>query len=83
VRRAEHRQHHLAHIEALDRDGRIVFAGPIRDDVDSQSIGAVVVFTASNIEEARELVDQDPYVTGQVFETMTVNAFKQVFPKKP
>ena len=83
ARRKKNRDKHVAHIEALDREGRIVLAGPIRDDADNKSIGAVIVLTAANLDEARNLVSQDPYVTGQVFETITVNAFNRVFPKKP
>ncbi|UCE61459.1 MAG: hypothetical protein JSU63_06860 [Phycisphaerales bacterium] len=80
-RREKHRDRHLSHIEDLDRAGKIAFAGPIRDDMGERSIGAVVVFEAESLEDAQAVADKDPYVAGGVFETVTVNPFKQVFPE--
>ncbi len=79
--RNQHRERHLAHVEKLDRAGRIVMAGPIRDDANECSIGAVIVFEAADLQDARDLVDSDPYVAGGVFESVTVRPFRQVFPK--
>ncbi len=79
-RRVRNREQHLAHIGALDRDGRIAYAGPIRDDADERSIGSVIVLSAAGLEEARSLVDRDPYVTAGVFESVSVSPFKQVLP---
>ena len=80
-RRDRHREQHLAHIRTLQRDGRVVFAGPIRDDGDDRSIGAVIVLEAATLDEARQLVDRDPYVVGGVFASVTVNPFRQVAPE--
>ncbi len=79
-RRSRCREQHLAHIGALNREGRIAYAGPIRNDADDGSIGSVIVLRASSLEEARDLVSKDPYVIGGVFESTTVSPFKQVFP---
>jgi uncharacterized protein YciI len=79
-RRVRNREQHLAHISTLDREGRIAYAGPIRDDADERSIGSVIVLSAASMEEARSLVDRDPYVTAGVFESVSVNVFKQVLP---
>ena len=79
-RRVRIREQHLAHISGLDREGRIAYAGPIRDDADERSIGSVIVLSAASLEEARTLVDRDPYVTAGVFESVSVSPFKQVFP---
>lgn len=80
-RRDRHREQHVAYVRALERDGRVLFAGPIRDDEDDGSIGAVIILEAATLEDARQLVDRDPYVTGGVFESVTVNPFKQVIPE--
>ena len=80
--RDQHRQQHISHVEALDRAGKIVLAGPIRDDVGDRSIGAVIVFDAADLDAARRLVDSDPYVLGGVFESVLVQPFQHVFPKK-
>ncbi len=81
--RDQHREQHLAYVARLDEEGRITLAGPIRDDSGDQSVGAVIVFEAANLAEARRIVDADPYVAGGVYESVTVSPFKLVFPKKP
>ena len=82
-RRDQHREKHVAHISALDDEGRISFAGPIRDDDGQASVGVVIAFEADDLADARQVVASDPYVTGGVFKTYTVNPFKKVFPKSP
>lgn len=80
AKRDRHRAAHVAHISALDDNGRIVLAGPLKDDPGERSIGALIVFEATDIEAARQLVGQDPYVEGGVFQRIDIQPFKQVFP---
>jgi uncharacterized protein YciI len=82
-RRDRHRDQHIAYWENLDDEGRVVFGGPIRSDEDERSVGSMVVFTADSLEHAQGIIDEDPYVTGAVFESLNVSPFKQVFPKEP
>ncbi len=81
ARRDHHREQHLAHIHELEHEGRITFAGPIRNDANDRSIGAVIVLEAADLDEARTIVDRDPFVVGGVFEKVTVRPFKQVIPE--
>jgi len=81
-RRNKHRPQHVAYIEALDREGRIVLAGTPRNDANDVSIGAVILFEARDLDEAREIVSRDPFVAGGVFESLTVAPFKRVFPRQ-
>ena len=74
------RERHLGHIEALDRDGRIHFAGPLRDDADAPC-GSVIVFDAESLAEARGVAESDPYKTEGVFDTVEVYGSTTVFPK--
>lgn len=80
AKRDRHRAAHVAHISALDDNGRIVLAGPLKDDAGERSIGALIVFEAADIKAARQLVGQDPYVEGGVFQRIDIQPFKQVFP---
>ena len=82
-RRDQHRAQHVAHLEALDREGRIVLAGTPRNDNNDASVGAVIIFEADNLEDARDLVRSDPFVVGGVFESLTVAPFKPAYPKEP
>jgi len=81
--RQEHRDAHVAHVAALDREGRIVLAGPMRSASDEHSVGAVIVFRALTLDEARRVVETDPYVRAGVFVSVTVAPFRQVFPAAP
>lgn len=71
----------MAHLEALDRAGRLAFAGPIRNEANDQSVGAVIVFEAPSLDEARDLIASDPYVAGGVFDTWSVDPFRKAFPR--
>jgi hypothetical protein len=81
-RRSAHRAGHAAHLESLEREGRIVLAGTPRNDADSASIGSVILFEARDLKEARAIVDRDPFVTGGVFESLTIAPFKRVMPRQ-
>jgi uncharacterized protein YciI len=80
-KREQLRGQHVAGVRDLDREGRIILAGPIRSDDGEKSIGAVIVFEAANLAEARAIIDRDPYVSGGVYQSFTVNSFKRVFPE--
>lgn len=80
-RRDEHRAAHVAHVEALDDAGRIRLAGPIRDEKNTRSVGAVIVFEAPSLDEAWRVANGDPYVTGGVFVSVTVAPFTHAYPK--
>jgi uncharacterized protein YciI len=51
---------HLAHLQAMRDRGKLVAAGPFRDQVDDSLRG--LCFYATSVEEARELASQDPAV---------------------
>ena len=81
-RRNEHRAAHVAHLDKLDQQGKLTLGGPLRNEANDQSIGAVIVFEAADLEAARRLAQADPFVRGNVFETITVSPFKAVYPKE-
>jgi hypothetical protein len=76
-KRPKLRPEHLAHLEALAREGRIPLAGPFADGT-----GSLVVLEADSIEEAWRIVAADPYVRGGVFDRVEVRPFRRVFPKE-
>lgn len=80
--RDANRAAHTANVTALDAEGRVVVAGPMRDDGDTRSVGAVIVFEAADLDAARAWVAADPYVAGGVYESVTVAPFRQAFPKR-
>lgn len=76
ARRKIHRPAHLARLEPLDAQGRVVLAGPLTDRA-----GSLIVIEADSLEEAQAFAQEDPYVQFGVFERVEVHPFVQVFPK--
>ena len=74
-----HRSKHLAHLEPLDRDNRIRFAGPLVGD-DGNPCGSLILLEARDLAEARSIAESDPYKVEGIFESVEVYATKQVFP---
>lgn len=72
-----HRPAHLARMEALDAQGRVMLAGPLTDNT-----GSLIVIEADSLAEAEAFAKEDPYVLHGIFERVEVHPFMQVFPKE-
>ncbi|MDP2154770.1 MAG: YciI family protein [Sulfuricella sp.] len=76
---------HLARLDALQRDGRLVLAGPF-PAIDSPNpgpagfSGSLIVAEFESLEAARAWAEADPYLLDGVFERVTVKPFKKVLP---
>ena len=77
---------HVARLEALLDQGRLLLAGP-RPALDTADpgpagfLGSLVVAQFDSLAEAREWSDADPYVEAGVYESVEVTPFKRVLPK--
>lgn len=75
---------HLARLQLLRDEGKLVIAGPM-PAVDSNDPGAAgftgstVIAEFSSLEEAEAWANDDPYVAANVYQKVTVKPFKQVF----
>jgi uncharacterized protein len=84
-KRKQTRPAHLARLEALRDDGRLVLAGPM-PAIDSEDpgpagfTGSLVVAQFDSLEEARQWADADPYVEAGVYAQVTVKPFRKVLP---
>lgn len=76
AKRKIYRPAHLAKMEPLDQQGRVVLAGPLTDKT-----GSLIVIEADSLEEAERFAREDPYTVNGVFERTEVHPFTQVFPK--
>jgi uncharacterized protein YciI len=74
--RPKHRPAHLAHLDKIERDGRLVLAGPLTDGA-----GSLIVVDAENAAQVWADVAADPYVQNGVFQDVEVHPFLRVFPK--
>lgn len=79
------RPDHLARLESLRNEGRLLLAGPF-PAVDSEEpgpagfAGSLVIAEFASIDEAREWADADPYVAAGVYADVSVKPFKKVLP---
>jgi uncharacterized protein YciI len=76
---------HLARLEALQNDGRLVLAGPhpaidSPDPGEAGFSGSLVVAEFPNLTAAKQWAAADPYVAAGVYKDVQVKPFKQVFP---
>ena len=75
--------HRAAHAAFLDENAaRIVYGGPLKNTADGPSTGALIVLDCATRAEAEAVICADPFYRGGVYESVSVRAFKQVFPRQ-
>lgn len=84
-RRASARSAHLARIEKLRDEGRLVVAGPLpgidtTDPGPAGFTGSLIVAEFDSLEDAENWATADPFVAAGVYESVMVKPFKQVLP---
>ncbi|MGM0824005.1 MAG: YciI family protein [Pseudomonadota bacterium] len=84
-RRLAARPDHLARLEALRDEGRLVLAGPhpaidASDPGEAGFSGSLVIAEFESLEAAQSWADADPYVIAGVYAQVTVKPFKKVLP---
>ncbi len=83
--RAKARPQHIARLEKLRDQGKLIIAGPCPaidapDSGPNGFTGSVVIAEFNDIEEAKQWADSDPYVEAGVYSSVTVKPFKRVLP---
>lgn len=79
------REKHLARLNELKDQGRLLIAGPL-PAVDSDNpgeagfTGSLVVAEFDSLEVAKEWASQDPYIEAGVYANSIVKPFKKVLP---
>lgn len=84
-KRMANRPAHVARLEALQAQGRLMLAGPFPgiDAVDPGTAGftgSLIVAEFSSLAEAEAWADAEPYLAGGVYEKVSVKPFKKTFP---
>lgn len=75
---------HLARLQLLSDEGRLLTAGPM-PAVDSNDPGAAgfsgstVIAEFESLDEAKAWADADPYVAAGVYQNVSVKPYKKVF----
>ncbi len=79
------RPDHLARLQALQADGRLILAGPC-PAIDSPDpgpagfSGSIIIAEFPSLAEAQAWADVDPYVAAGVYEKVVIKPFKKVLP---
>lgn len=79
------RPDHLARLETLRDEGRVVLAGP-HPAIDAETpgdagfSGSLVVAEFDSLDDAQAWADADPYVIAGVYAQVVVKPFKKVLP---
>ena len=85
-KRLSARPAHLARLQALQNEGRLLLAGP-HPAIDSDNpgdagfTGSLVVAEFDNLAAAQLWADADPYNAAGVYAGVIVKPFKKVFPQ--
>lgn len=79
------RPDHLARLQQLVEEGRLVLAGPMpavdsSDPGEAGMTGSMIVAEFTSLEAARAWADADPYVAAGVYEEVTVKPYIKVLP---
>jgi len=83
--RARAREAHVARLQTLAAEGRLLIAGPhpavdANDPGEAGFTGSLVVADFASIEAAQSWADADPYVNAGVYRKVVVKPFKLVLP---
>ena len=76
---------HVARLQALQDEGRLLLAGPF-PAVDSNDPGAagftgsLIVAEFADLNAAQSWANDDPYIKAGVYQQVTVRPFKKTFP---
>ncbi|EPF2927403.1 YciI family protein [Vibrio navarrensis] len=78
------RPQHLARLQQLQDEGRLLTAGPM-PAIDSENpgeagfTGSTVIAEFASLQEAQSWADADPYIEAGVYANVVVKPFKKVF----
>ena len=76
-RRMHQRTAHIDGVRRMKADGTFLDGGAMLDD-EGRMVGSMILVEFPSRSEVDDWLARDPYVTGQVWEHITVRAFKRV-----
>ena len=84
-KRIEARPIHIARLNELKDEGRLILAGPhpsidVSEPGEAGFSGSLIVADFDDLQQAREWADADPYVAAGVYSNVVVKPFNKVLP---
>ena len=79
------RPDHIARLNKLQDEGRLILAGPhpsidVSEPGEAGFSGSLIVAKFDDLQEARNWADSDPYVSAGVYSSVVVKPFNKVLP---
>jgi len=79
------RNQHIARLDELKNQGRLIIAGPhpavdSPDPGDAGFTGSLIIAEFESLQSAQTWADTDPYIAAGVYEKVIVKPFKHVLP---
>ena len=85
LKRMQARPDHVARLNELKDEGRLILAGPhpsidVSEPGEAGFSGSLVVAEFDDLQKALEWADADPYVAAGVYSSVVVKPFNKVLP---
>ena len=85
LKRMEARPSHVARLNELKDEGRLILAGPhpsidVSEPGEAGFSGSLIVAEFDDLQKAREWADADPFVAVGVYSSVVVKPFNKVLP---
>ncbi len=85
AKRLEARPAHIARLEDLKKQGRLVMAGPhpaidSNDPGEAGFTGSLIIAEFPSLTDAQQWADADPYIDAGVYAKVCVKPYKKVLP---
>jgi len=85
LKRMQARPDHVARLNELKDEGRLILAGPhpsidVSEPGEAGFSGSLIVAEFDDLQQARQWADSDPYVTAGVYSSVVVKPFNKVLP---
>ena len=85
IKRMVARPDHVARLNQLKDEGRLILAGPhpaidVSEPGEAGFSGSLIVADFDDLQQAREWADADPYVAAGVYASVVVKPFNKVLP---
>ena len=83
--RQQHRPAHLARLQQLANENRLLIAGPhpavdSEDPGDAGFSGSLVVANFDSLQQAQSWADADPFLINGIYASVVVKPYKKVLP---
>lgn len=79
-KRQQVRSEHVARLKALEKEGRLLIAGPLLDNNEmGMPTGGLIIAKFASLAEAQKWMEQEPYVASGAYQKVELRTYKNIF----